>query len=258
MIFLSFLPLVYAYSCWIRRNNSLAIIDLNIDLLVRLKLLCRSSVVVPRTYGAGDVSKAISELVDMGLSCTNSLSESALWLRLLKVQCLKAHKLTCMWTLRLTFVIGASLLVRCFLVNDLSLAIFGMNPSDRYLMGISGMAGLAGTAVFLQFVPSPNIDQRREVSGLASWVKDRALSESGLQITSDCSKIRAMEKSEMSIGLALTSEKIEALGQVWRHSIDDTEKRTEAASELMPFLELVFFGLCVVCILLEPSLILGS
>ncbi len=40
--------------------------------------------------------------------------------------------------------------------------------------------------------------------------------------------------------------------------IDSLEKKTEAATELMPCLELVFFGLFILCVLLEPSLKFGT
>ena len=163
-----------------------------------------------------------------------------------------------MWTFRLLAVMAVSLAVRWYLLDSTYSAVFGISPSDRYLIAISGMAALIGTILFFRSVPKVDIHGGYEVKGLSTWLKDRIFVESGFQITSATEKILQFEDSEMNTGLGLTTEKIDALDDLWRNRIDAIEKQVETASEVMPFLELVFFGLFILCFLLEPSLKFAS
>jgi hypothetical protein len=247
-------PLILIYLYWYQRQMSLKVIDRNLDLLQRLKMLCRSSVAIPRIQRDDGIVSVISESVDLGLSCSAGLTQSAIWLRLFKIQSLKAHKLICIWIFRLLAVMGISLVVRWYLLDSTYYAVFGISTSDRYLIFFSGLAALIGTVMFFKLVPRVGLFGGYEVDGLSTWLRDRIFVESGLSVTSSTEKILNFEASEMRSGVGLASEKIEALDDVWRARIDAIEKQVERASEVMPFLELVFFGLFILCFLLEPSL----
>ena len=258
MLTFALAPFIFAYFFWYNRHLSLKVIDNNLDLLQRLKQLCRSSVAIPMFLPGAGIVNVVSESVDMGLSCSAGLTQSAVWLRLFKIQSLKAHKLISIWTMRLLAVMGISLIVRWYLVDNATAAYFGLTSSDRVLMVFSGLAALGGTVVFFKLVPSVSIVGGNEVDGLSAWLKDRIYIESGIQTTSDSKAILKFEASELSTGVGLASEKLDALDEIWRTRIDTVEKEAETASEVMPFLELVFFGLFIVCILLEPSLKFAS
>jgi hypothetical protein len=254
MLTFALVPFVFAYFYWYNRHLSIKVIDKNLDLLQRLKQLCRSSVAIPMCLPNAGIVNVISESVDMGLSCSAGLTQSAVWLRLFKIQSLKAHKLINMWIMRLLAVMGISLVVRWYLVDSATATYFGLTSSDRFLILFSGLAALGGTVVFFKLVPSVTIIGGNEVDGLSAWLRDRIYVESGIQIASDTKSILKFETSEKCTGIGLANEKIDALDEIWRTRIDTIEKEAETASEVMPFLELVFFGLFIVCILLEPSL----
>ena len=248
-------PVLFAYLCWHRRLTALRVVDSNIDLLQRLKQLCRSSVAIPNANSESAITRVISESVDMGLRCSASLAQSVVWLRLFKLQSLKGHKLASIWLVRLLAVVGLSMMIRFYLLDsNLSSAVFGLSTSDRYLMLMSGLIAIVGTVLFLKLIPDVEVYLGSEVYGLSDWLRDRIFVESGYPIASTNLKVVAFEATEGKTGLSFSGEKIDIMDDVWRQRIFSLEKRTEAASELMPFLELVFFGLFILCTLLEPSL----
>ncbi len=254
MIFFSSLPFLFAWFYWHRQQHSLCVIEKNIVLLSRLKQLCRSSVAVPCIQQENKISRVVSDAGDMGLSCAAGIEQTLMWLRIFKIKCHKAHKLASVWLLRFFAVIILSIVIRCYFSDSFNAVVFGISANDRYLLLGAGMVSLAGTLVFFKLVPTIVISSGNEVYGLALWLKDRILAEGGFQIESKNTEIHLLESSEVNTGISLINEKLEAMDQIWRSRIDAVEKKTDAAEEAMPFLELVFFGLFIVCLLLEPAL----
>jgi hypothetical protein len=258
MIFISSLPFLFACTYWYRQQHSLFVVEKNIDLLSRLKQLCRSSIAVPCIQQENNISRVFSNAVDMGLSCAGGIEQALIWLRVFKIKCHKAHKLVSVWLLRFFAVIILSIVIRCYFSDSFNAAMFGISANDRYLLLGAGMVSLAGTLLFLKLVPTVVISTGNEVFGLAPWLRDRILAEGGFQTESKNTEIHLLESSEMNTGISLINEKLEAMDQIWRSRIDAVEKKTDAAEETMPFLELVFFGLFIVCLLLEPALAFGT
>jgi len=253
MFFLAVAPLFFAFSHWLRKLHSVEVIDRNIELLLRLKQICRSSSSIPKIQVTTEVAKVVGNAVELGFACSNGLTQAAIWLRQFKVQALKHYKLASLWIMRLTAVSFLSLCVRFYFTDSISEAMFGVSTSDQILLISAGLCAFAGTVVFFKLVPNIDLKNRSEVSELASWLEGRIFVESGHPV-SFSEKLSEIELREVNSGITLIGEKIEVLDDVWRQRIFSLEKSSETASEFMPFLELVFFGLFILCVLLEPGL----